>query len=126
MIYLRRKKNMTLSRPRKCSVNHHTTAIKMSLHIPAPEKIDFENPEDFDGIEFTAKPISWYSNRNALRVLVALYVQSSYCGQDKSALLYLHLPQNLTNVKFNLSRTHPDDTSRFKRMGDGTKSSATF
>jgi hypothetical protein len=74
----------------------------MSLQIPDPDEEDINGTAGFKGLELALKPISWYSVRRR---------QSgyNYCEQDESALPYLHLPKNLTNLKFNLNRSHPDD-----------------
>jgi hypothetical protein len=47
--------------------------------------------------------ISWYAMKNAS------FGESGYCGQDESCLRYLHLPENLENVNFDLNLSHPDD-----------------
>jgi hypothetical protein len=35
--------------------------------------------------------------------------ENVYCGQDESCLRYLHLPENLDGVHFDLNMRHPDD-----------------
>lgn len=47
--------------------------------------------------------ISWYSSAKAVGG------KTGYSGQDESCLKYLHLPENLDDVHFDLNSSHPDD-----------------
>jgi len=61
--------------------------------------------------EFQKVAFSWHATRNALTGAI------EYCGQDETALRYLHLPKNLENVNFNLNLSHPDDDFKFSYYG---------
>ncbi|XP_059481078.1 uncharacterized protein LOC132199966 [Neocloeon triangulifer] len=74
----------------------------MSLQILDPESVDFDKSKVNEDLNFKTKAVSWYTTRNALRCDVG------FCGQDDSAVRYLHLPKS-GRVNFNLNRTHPDD-----------------
>jgi hypothetical protein len=54
------------------------------------------------------RAISWYAVRDAL------WDGNGYSGQDESCLKYLHLPENLDHVHFDLNRSHPDDNHQLK------------
>jgi len=78
----------------------------MSLHIPDPRSVDFTKAEENKSVDFKAAPISWYCTKDALRC------DAGFCGQDESAFRFLHLPKNMSSVRFDLNRTHPDDQLR--------------
>jgi hypothetical protein len=66
-------------------------------------KLNSRELMDHHEIEMEKNVISWYANKNASSS------DSGYSGQDKSCLRYLHLPENLDDVHFDLNLSHPDD-----------------
>jgi hypothetical protein len=53
-------------------------------------------------VKMENRVISWYSYTTALGEI-------GYTGQDESCLKYLHLPENLDAVHFDLNLSHPED-----------------
>jgi hypothetical protein len=59
-------------------------------------------------VEMENHVISWYSSTNAQG-------ETGYFGQDKACLKYLHLPENLDDVHFDLNSSHPDDDYKLQK-----------
>jgi len=45
----------------------------------------------------------------------ALQDGNGYSGQDESCLRYLHLPENLDDVHFDLNLSHPDEDFQLQK-----------
>ncbi|XP_065346222.1 uncharacterized protein LOC135943557 [Cloeon dipterum] len=82
----------------------------MSLHITNPHNVDF-NESAVKDVDFNATAVSWYTSRDAVRGEIG------FCGQDESAIKYLHMPAS-TRVNFNLNRTHPGDKLQIEKYAD--------
>lgn len=54
-------------------------------------------------VQLEKRVISWYSYKDGS------WDGDGYIGQDVSGLKYLHLPESLTRVQFDLNWSHPDD-----------------
>jgi len=52
--------------------------------------------------------ISWFISTNALG-------EAGFFGQDESCLKYLHLPDRLNDVHFDLNASHPDDDYKLEK-----------
>jgi hypothetical protein len=62
-------------------------------------------------VQLEKRAISWYSTKSAL------WEDIGYSGQDESCLRYLHLPENLNDVRFDLNLSHPDDDYQLDKFG---------
>jgi hypothetical protein len=60
-------------------------------------------------VKLENRVISWYSTTNALQD------GNGYSGQDESCLRYLHLPENLDDVHFDLNLSHPDEDFQLQK-----------
>jgi hypothetical protein len=66
-------------------------------------QLSLELLESRDDVTMEKRAISWYG------VKFSPLGEAVNCGKDESCLRYLHLPENLDNVRFDLNRSHPDD-----------------
>lgn len=66
--------------------------LKLSLELLESSEVKIEK-----------SAISWYGVKSE-----PSSGETVYCGQDVSCLRYLHLPENLKNVHFDLNLRHPD------------------
>lgn len=83
-----------------------------SLVIENPLSVDYVEPSRVIVPKMKTTLISWYTTKYGNSGAN----QQGYCGQDESALLYIHLPDG-NEVDFNLNRTHPEDDFQQDKYG---------
>jgi hypothetical protein len=66
--------------------------------------LSIELLESSSDVKLEKSAISWYGVKS-----LPSSGETIYCGQDVSCLRYLHLPENLDDVHFDLNIRHPDD-----------------